>query len=569
MKNREITYYSLLSSENLRHIENVADTMDAASFIALRFEEKWFCHLWIGANNEAFLSHISEQTDLQKIDKILGEQIKLYARKKGVGHEKNKGDFYGTYKACKDWLTHTIFICRNEYENTKNEVFAEAAKWCYDWQNEWLETFNPYSPMEEKELGKDLKTPLWQQLNENLEPEQIKSNGTGKIKSTFRDSMKNGINMKLAFNPDDGFQIIKRYGCADHNKYVWRFEQNISHIKNNSNLFKSTIEKELTEVMSDLMNTENESPYLILDEVLKDEEKLLTTLKEVLSMYNHFDESQIIEFYDANIERLKKIKKVEYLQIKLESGNHDTKQTKQGENSLLQNNESLPNRSNANSINGKKFYTPVDFKQMIVELLKLDQSLSFYVTDFLEFHYSQAGFTNWWSQVNWFTMFRKTLFENGYRDDKNNVKNLPPQIRNAFHWEKQKSFALIKAHNNAKQIKQREKGSSTIRVDESKKYSHPQIAIAYFVMNKTITKENAVKILEKHSQNKSVDKLLQKLISRNNQLTKSFDNKTTNTKHLNNLIAAKRLISGMKIKSAITDIDRIITAFKTDCEKND
>lgn len=173
MANREITYYSLLSSENLRHIEQMADTMDEQSFVTLGFEQKWFHHLWIGANNEAFLEYISHQTDLTKLDRILGEQLKLYARKQGEGYEQDKGGFYGTYKARKDWLKHTIFICRNEYNKTQNEVFNEVVKWCIDWQNEWLKTFNPYSPTERKEMSKDLKTPLWEQLNESVPPQPI------------------------------------------------------------------------------------------------------------------------------------------------------------------------------------------------------------------------------------------------------------------------------------------------------------------------------------------------------------------------------------------------------------
>lgn len=176
MANREITYYSLLSSANLRHIEQVADTMDEQSFVTLGFDQKWLWHLWIWANNEFFLEHISLQTDLTKLDMILGEQLKLYARKQGEGFEQDKGDFYGTYKARKDWLNHTIFICRNEYNKTRNEVFNEVVNWCIDWQKEWLETFNPYSPTERKELGKDLKTPLWEQLNEGEPPQPIIEN---------------------------------------------------------------------------------------------------------------------------------------------------------------------------------------------------------------------------------------------------------------------------------------------------------------------------------------------------------------------------------------------------------
>jgi len=83
MANREITYYSLLSSENLRHIEQMADTMDEQSFVTLGFDEKWFHHLWIGANNEAFLEGISHLTKLNTLGRKLSEQLKLYTRKKG------------------------------------------------------------------------------------------------------------------------------------------------------------------------------------------------------------------------------------------------------------------------------------------------------------------------------------------------------------------------------------------------------------------------------------------------------------------------------------------------------
>lgn len=151
MANREITYYSLLSSVNLRHVESVADEMDEESFVVLGFEKKWFHHLWISANNEAFLEYLSFQSDLNKLDGILSEQLKLYARKNGEGFEKNEGDIYGTYKARKDWLNHTIFICKNEYNKTQNEIFNEAVKWCIEWQKVWLESFNPYTPQNEKE----------------------------------------------------------------------------------------------------------------------------------------------------------------------------------------------------------------------------------------------------------------------------------------------------------------------------------------------------------------------------------------------------------------------------------
>jgi len=133
-----------LPSENLRHIEQVADTLKPESFIRIGFNEKWLWHLWIGPNNESFLDMISYQTDLEKLDMILGEQLKLYARKCGEGFEKDKSDFNGTFNRRKKWLEHTIFICKNEHNKTKNEVFAEVIKWCQNWQEEYLPRFDPY-----------------------------------------------------------------------------------------------------------------------------------------------------------------------------------------------------------------------------------------------------------------------------------------------------------------------------------------------------------------------------------------------------------------------------------------
>lgn len=186
MANREITYYSLLSCTNLRHIESVADEMDEKAFFELGFEDKWFSHLWIDANNEAFLEYISFQTDLNKLDMILREQIKLYAKKQGEGYEQNKGDFYKTYKARKDWLNQTIFICKNEYNKTQKEVFNEICIWCIDWQNKWLETFNPYSQPNKIHISNPLKLIDAEILQLFIEAEKKATNNTLKFSSEIR-----------------------------------------------------------------------------------------------------------------------------------------------------------------------------------------------------------------------------------------------------------------------------------------------------------------------------------------------------------------------------------------------
>lgn len=189
--NREIVYYTLVSSAEMWEIANLADRLDKESFAAIGMDETRKDHLWIPENNKCFLEFIAKQSDLQKLNRILGEQLKLYARKHREGYEKNKGDHYKVYNAYKDWLKHTIFICKNEYNKNKNEIFAEAVNWCEEYQRDWLETLNPYSPKEEArikhELTWDLKIPLWQRLTEEGDemPEvkaDAKSNNKGKDK---------------------------------------------------------------------------------------------------------------------------------------------------------------------------------------------------------------------------------------------------------------------------------------------------------------------------------------------------------------------------------------------------
>jgi hypothetical protein len=98
---------------------------------------------------------------------------------------------------------------------------------------------------------------------------------------------------------------------------------------------------------------------------------------------------------------------------------------------------------------------------------------------------------------------------------------------------------------------------------ESNNYSNKQIAIAYSIIGEQITTENASAILLKHSKNRSIDKLLQKRITKPSTLTVLSGNKTTDTMSLNDLKSAKRLLSGMKNTKAVKDIEHIITSFQT------
>ncbi len=96
----------------------------------------------------------------------------------------------------------------------------------------------------------------------------------------------------------------------------------------------------------------------------------------------------------------------------------------------------------------------------------------------------------------------------------------------------------------------------------SENFSLRQIAIAYSVLDIQINSKNARSILAKHSNLTSIDKLLSKRILRPSELTKISDNRTKDSKHLKDLLAAKRLVSGMKITQGLKSIDRIIIAFQ-------
>lgn len=104
------------------------------------------------------------------------------------------------------------------------------------------------------------------------------------------------------------------------------------------------------------------------------------------------------------------------------------------------------------------------------------------------------------------------------------------------------------------------RGKVEARQAVSGNFSHRQIAIAYFCMGTKITKENTMKITQKHSQTHSL-KILQKLFLKPNQLMNFTGNKSADKKHLNDLIAAERLMSGIKRKTIAIDLSPIITAF--------
>lgn len=104
--------------------------------------------------------------------------------------------------------------------------------------------------------------------------------------------------------------------------------------------------------------------------------------------------------------------------------------------------------------------------------------------------------------------------------------------------------------------------------DPEKNYSLTAIAIAYCVMDITISSQNAAGILLKHSQHRSSNKLLQKRVNRKGDLLLTSENKSTDTKHKNALEEAQRLLSGMKMKKEVEAITLIINEFKANRNKD-
>lgn len=116
-------------------------------------------------------------------------------------------------------------------------------------------------------------------------------------------------------------------------------------------------------------------------------------------------------------------------------------------------------------------------------------------------------------------------------------------------------------------------GSSSRKPDkkEKKTYSHKEIAIAYHIIRKQITIQNASKILKKYSHNKSAGRLVIEYnnIKNTSQLSVASEQPTTNGKHLKALKGAERLIRSKKNTGASKLIKQTITAFATDRQKKE
>ena len=163
----------------------------------------------------------------------------------------------------------------------------------------------------------------------------------------------------------------------------------------------------------------------------------------------------------------------------------------------------------------KKHYANDDFSKIIDDLLRKEM---FEVNDFLEYHFSQAFFSNRMSKYNWLTSFRKKLMSRYERPNNINVDNTipigaainnPAQINIAFNWEFKKNIQLLSEKSNVFKDDfdgdENNHGAKTIKPDneflpipktrlsskklkKTEKLSHKQIALKYVYEDILITR---------------------------------------------------------------------------------
>lgn len=241
MNNRELTYYSLANRAEMRRIEELADNTPQETFIALGFEKKHFHHLWIGANNEAFISTVSFITDLKKLNTKLTTQLKRYNEKDNLN-----------INSTKDWLKHTKFIFQDEYNKTQKEIFLEVIEWC------------------KEQLIVDSDTPKNIGAKQQNEPDII-FNKSDPSSHLFYDFYKNigwvdkiEKNTGLIINPTHSFELLKkkRLGLFEQEKENFIKERKVKGIDTSSKemdtLYKVWLSSEL-KTMDDNFSTNEET----------------------------------------------------------------------------------------------------------------------------------------------------------------------------------------------------------------------------------------------------------------------------------------------------------------------
>tara|TARA_R110000744_G_scaffold143823_1_gene255766 strand:+ start:1605 stop:2306 length:702 start_codon:yes stop_codon:yes gene_type:complete len=114
VKNREKTFYKLTNDSRLDEAYKLAETTEPDMFFKMGWQAKFGSNLRIYNNNIAFLDRLEGFENLHD----LKEELQFQLANRQYNYTR------------KEWLEHTIFICKNRYRESGEEIFNEAIKWC-------------------------------------------------------------------------------------------------------------------------------------------------------------------------------------------------------------------------------------------------------------------------------------------------------------------------------------------------------------------------------------------------------------------------------------------------------
>jgi len=114
MKNREKTFYKLTSDSNLNEIYKLSESTESDMFFKMGWWTKYGANLRIYNNNIAFLDKLEGFENLSDLKEELQFQL-----------DKRQHNY-----TQKDWLEHTLFICKDRFKESGKEILNEAIKWC-------------------------------------------------------------------------------------------------------------------------------------------------------------------------------------------------------------------------------------------------------------------------------------------------------------------------------------------------------------------------------------------------------------------------------------------------------
>jgi hypothetical protein len=193
----------------------------------------------------------------------------------------------------------------------------------------------------------------------------------------------------------------------------------------------------------------------------------------------------------------------------------------------------------------------------------------FEVTDFLEYHFSQAFIANSMSKFNWLTSFRKNLMQR-YVAPKNireysyitdSLSKTPDQINLAYQWERNKNMQLVKEVDE----RHNKRGNKNTSTKNKPELSISQVALIFCYEGKIITRENGNQIAKEYGHN-SGEKLFQKFTFYSSaQNRKGKPSPATPKKFQNKITLLETVIEKLskEAKSRATDeLNTLKTLFK-------